>query len=196
MKLIINMRKMASKYFHFICLNSNLLFILFRLHLNLSFGRSALKHSDEKIDTPIVYCNISGNTDADRTESKDASDFIQRIIKQSIDVELAPLDTTGLLAAQDSLLKIRESRRSSLRDTTSCGLEEVETNNMLMAVKESLEIELDDTKKSVEGSVNFQNFDAIRIPDQLEIKKSGKTSRVSRIAIIVKLDLISILIQF
>ncbi|KAI4461911.1 hypothetical protein MML48_5g00017532 [Holotrichia oblita] len=152
-----------------------------KLHLNLSFGKSALKHDSEEkieIETPIVYCNLS----TDKTESRDASDFIKKIIKASIDVELAPLDTTGLLAAKDSLIKIRESRRSSLREMPSYGVEEVETNNMLMAVKESLETELAQNagKRSVDGSVNFEKLDAIRISDQLEIKRSGKTSKVGR----------------
>lgn len=145
----------------------------------MSFGKSALKRDSEEkieIETPIVYCNLS----TDKTESRDASDFIKKIIKASIEVELAPLDTTGLLAAKDSLIKIRESRRSSLREMPSYGIEEVETNNMLMAVKESLETELAENsgKRSIDGSVNFQKLDAIRISDQLEIKRSTKTSKV------------------
>lgn len=95
-------------------------------------------------------------------------------------MQIEPLDTTGLLAARDSLTVIRESRRSSLVN----GLDaEVETNNMLIAVKETLESstteeQKENTKENTEGSVNFQNLDAIMMPDQLEIKKSAKTSKV------------------
>ncbi|GJQ75925.1 hypothetical protein Trydic_g17984 [Trypoxylus dichotomus] len=151
-----------------------------KLHLNLSFSKSNRKRSEEKMEPPIVYCNLSGSKDTNRTDSKDASEIIKKIIKASMDVEIAPLDTTGLLATKDSLIKIRESRRSSLKEMASYGAEEVETNNMLMAVKESLETELEnDSKKWVEGSVNFQTLDAIRIPDQLEIRRSAKSSRAS-----------------
>ena len=115
-------------------------------------------------------------------ERENAEAYVQ-LLK---DTELQQIDTVGLLAAKDSIIKMRDSRRSSLKEPS---FEEVETGNFLINYEEELSNggtatmnikSKDKTSLSENIGVSFESLDVIRIPDEISLgKPQGRGSRTS-----------------